>query len=586
MIRILFIALVLAFSGGVAYSAPSITGVGGAVTHGQSITISGSGFGTKSTAAPLVWDDCETGTMASKWSDYQPTQAGATYNMQYRTIPYRSLPSPHSYSTKYMAGCHTPDYGWGYYDGRQVYLSHVFASPPTYTYASWYYRVDGSFPTSDNHKIYDISEASEPDGDGTGYYAEFTSGMNKTTGANFHTNTGVGCENCYGPDNAPNPYNGWIKIEVINKHNAADGYEKHYINNVEQCSLTNCNNTIEPVHIGIGTYFRTGSGTGDNNSFRFFDDVYVDNTTQRVMICNNATYASATVCENQVPSAWSNTSITTTVNQGALTGTNYLFVYDGTNVANATGTSVTFGADTTPPTVSSVAIGTNGTSWTFTYDETVTCASTANCCDDYTAAMTTAGAITLSYASGSGSTSVVCTGSPKVYSGDTIANGGIDYTTVANGIEDGAGNDLESFTNKAVTNSSTQDGVAPTLSTSVIAVNGTTLTLTFDKAVTQGASYNNTHWDVDCATAGQNIAVTYSSGNGGTAHAYTLASRVYDGDTCNIDFSGTANSMENGSGVDLAAIVSGAVTNNSSPGTPGTTNSVISGGGTSGGGTF
>jgi hypothetical protein len=70
--------------------------------------------------------------------------------------------------------------------------------------------------------------------------------------------------------------------------------------------------------------------------------------------------------------------------------------------------------------------------------------------------MTTAGAITLSYSSGSGGSSVVCTGSPTVNSGDTVANGGVDYTTVANGIEDAAGNDLASFTNKDVTNNSTQ----------------------------------------------------------------------------------------------------------------------------------
>lgn len=114
--------------------------------------------------------------------------------------------------------------------------------------------------------------------------------------------------------------------------------------------------------------------------------------------------------------------------------------------------------DTTPPTVSSITIGANGTSWTFAYSENVTCSTTSHCCDDFTAAMTTAGIITLSYASGSGASSVVCTGSPTVNSGDVVANGGVDYTTRANGIEDAAGNDLASFTDHAVTNNSTQGG--------------------------------------------------------------------------------------------------------------------------------
>jgi len=109
-----------------------------------------------------------------------------------------------------------------------------------------------------------------------------------------------------------------------------------------------------------------------------------------------------------------------------------------------------------PPHVSTIAIGTNGLSWTFTYDKTVTCSSTPNCCDDFVAAMTIAGPVSLSYSSGSGTASVVCTGNTIVYSGDTVANGGVDYNTVVDGIQDSSGTDLESFIDKAVSNGSTQ----------------------------------------------------------------------------------------------------------------------------------
>lgn len=127
---------------------------------------------------------------------------------------------------------------------------------------------------------------------------------------------------------------------------------------------------------------------------------------------------------------------------------------NGNDLATIDDHAVTNNSTQALPTVSSITIGTNGTSWTFAYSEAVTCTSTPNCCDDFTAAMTIAGAITLSYASGSGSNSVVCTGTPTVGIGDTIANGGADYTTVSNGIEDATGNDLASFTDKAVTNNS------------------------------------------------------------------------------------------------------------------------------------
>jgi hypothetical protein len=124
-------------------------------------------------------------------------------------------------------------------------------------------------------------------------------------------------------------------------------------------------------------------------------------------------------------------------------------------VAGASG-YVEAGGDVTAPTLSSITIGTNGTSWTFAYSENVTGSPTSDLCGAYTAAMTTAGAITLTYASGDGTNSVVCSGSPTVNSGDTVANGGVDYTQPGNGIEDAAGNDLASLTDKAVTNNSTQ----------------------------------------------------------------------------------------------------------------------------------
>lgn len=38
------------------WAAPTISGLSGSVAHGGAITITGTGFGTKSQAAPLVWD--------------------------------------------------------------------------------------------------------------------------------------------------------------------------------------------------------------------------------------------------------------------------------------------------------------------------------------------------------------------------------------------------------------------------------------------------------------------------------------------------------------------------------------------------
>lgn len=107
------------------------------------------------------------------------------------------------------------------------------------------------------------------------------------------------------------------------------------------------------------------------------------------------------------------------------------------------------------------------------------------------------------------------------------------------------------------------DSTPPTLSSATIASNGTTLTLAFDENVSQGSGYNDSDWDIDCVSGGNNISVIYSSGDGTTSHVYTIGQTIFVGDTCNIDFNGDTDSMEDDSGNDLAAIVSDSVTNNS-----------------------
>lgn len=68
------------------------------------------------------------------------------------------------------------------------------------------------------------------------------------------------------------------------------------------------------------------------------------------------------------------------------------------------------------------------------------------------------GAVTMSSPSGSGTTSITCTLSRTVNSNET---GSVSYTQPGNGVEDLSGNDLPSFSNFALINSSTQ-GPLPT----------------------------------------------------------------------------------------------------------------------------
>src|SRR5207248_10898297 len=78
---------------------------------------------------------------------------------------------------------------------------------------------------------------------------------------------------------------------------------------------------------------------------------------------SDLTYAASTIREVQIPTAWSGSSISLTVNLGKFqTGqTAYLYVVDSNGQANSAGVPITVGSggggggDTTPPTVSLTA---------------------------------------------------------------------------------------------------------------------------------------------------------------------------------------------------------------------------------------
>jgi hypothetical protein len=124
------------------------------------------------------------------------------------------------------------------------------------------------------------------------------------------------------------------------------------------------------------------------------------------------------------------------------------------------------------------------------------------------------------------------------------------------------------------------DVTAPTVSTATIGTNGTTLTLAMSETVTRSGGT----FDVDCATAGANITATYASGSGSNSLVYTLGTTVNSGDTCNLDYNGAANGIEDAAGNDLSAITDKAVTNNSTQGVAGIAyvRSAVSGTGTDG----
>jgi len=212
------------------------------------------------------------------------------------------------------------------------------------------------------------------------------------------------------------------------------------------------------------------------------------------------------------------------------------------------------GGDTTPPTVSNSphpTIAANGTDVTIAFSETV---STDNYdTGDFSLDCVIAGdPVNLTYSSGDDSSSVVFTVA-KIGSTDSCT---LDYDGEGDSaIEDAADNALEDFDTDAVTNSSTQDLIAPTMSSATVSANdGTTVTVVFDESVTTANGYDTGDLHLDCSISGGTTNLEYVSGNDSDTLVMTTgATTVYSVDVCNIDFSGGANEIEDTAGNDLVA---------------------------------
>jgi hypothetical protein len=105
--------------------------------------------------------------------------------------------------------------------------------------------------------------------------------------------------------------------------------------------------------------------------------------------------------------------------------------------------------ESTPPEFVSASLGTDGLTYTLTFDENVNIGSGGSA--GWLVEWSTAGEVGLTYTSGDGTDTLVYTGDEEVVYGETVADG-LDYTQPGDGLEDDAGNDLASFTSESVTN--------------------------------------------------------------------------------------------------------------------------------------
>jgi hypothetical protein len=90
-----------------------------------------------------------------------------------------------------------------------------------------------------------------------------------------------------------------------------------------------------------GAYY---SQCGNSPATIDVDEFYMDSTRSRVEVCNAATYTASTKCEVQVPTAWTDTSISLPLKTGYLgSGPAYVYVINASGKVNSAGSPIAIG---------------------------------------------------------------------------------------------------------------------------------------------------------------------------------------------------------------------------------------------------
>ena len=381
MIKASFILCFLMIAN-VAHAEPGISQVSGPFSHDGSIQIMGNNFGSKDPAAPVLWDNCSVNQPLSVFYDaYKPkaSQQGDYYNIKYRQAGFRNVDPPNKYIRNFIAGAHAINRGTdGDEAGGNVGIGKNITSHKYFI--NFYYRLDPAFDDEanllyeDNLKELVLSDTAGqfyPDGvEKFGYAAWCGSTVpdsNHRSGIRLaripispqNQELPYACSNDQYIVYHNNPVNGWIKMQWEGnydfEHNSPqislttypDGqrtYQSHYGDGITVLEYARGYWPGFPKEndlkfIGLGGFGRIPRENNGINSFRYFAAIYMDNTHARVMLGDQSEYNRCTIMEPQIPSAWSNTSVSVTVNLGGLqdSSTAYLYVFDANNQHNQNG---------------------------------------------------------------------------------------------------------------------------------------------------------------------------------------------------------------------------------------------------------
>lgn len=343
------------------WAAPSVTDV---QQSGSTLTVTGSSFGVKTTAAPTKYDSFEWGTLGETitngddpntpyWQYEGGTDSSATLNSSYSHSGDRSA------------------YSDGTLNDNQCYFhdSFIDVTPGLEMYVSYWMRWDYSLQqdmisTGDFFKGNRINSGGNSY-NGTPYLTVNINGVDYDTPTNNRVEHFQYTTDAYGGLNKGRhssehfPQEEWYRVELYLKLsdpagatngelwwslNGSDNWV--YLDGTDPGGITRQTGAVNEIDVFTlvfgGCEMDLSSG---NAAYSWQDDIYVDNTRARVEIGNASTWAASTHREIQIPTAWATGEITVDLKTGSFAedATVYVYVVDSDGVVNASGELITLG---------------------------------------------------------------------------------------------------------------------------------------------------------------------------------------------------------------------------------------------------
>lgn len=318
------------------------------LSNGQTLTISGSGFGVKNPAAPRVWTNFEDGTInpsslgtATSWArssgfsiSNQNQETNSTYNVRGLIYDGTGTTGYVGLVTNYADSGDSQGFTKVY-----AFVRRNYADP------DWWNVMTGQYH---NYKFFRLW--TNPVGV-TSVYPDSFFVIGNTVPKILFATEGPTCKAADDSDSGTGTttpsVQQWLREEYAVSRGNGNGVAKMWSNGTLVKNLSNlytASGFCDPspytdswISISIENYWNLVPPPV--NAYIYFDDVYLDNTWARVMIGDQNTFDASTHREIQIPTAWSDTSVTVTINQGSFTtlSGSYLYIIDADGNVNANG---------------------------------------------------------------------------------------------------------------------------------------------------------------------------------------------------------------------------------------------------------